>query len=91
MISCEVANAGQYDLIIPFRWWHDENPLKNIADARKWVFKEAKCHAHVDDEAVVDLFEWDETVAYEEGGQYVGRIGREEDGGIQLEDLPKPY
>ena len=28
MISCEIANAGRYDLIIPFGWWHDEHPLK---------------------------------------------------------------
>jgi len=31
MISCEIANAGWYDLIIPFGWWHDEHPLKNIS------------------------------------------------------------
>jgi len=30
MISCEISNAGRYDLIIPFGWWHDEHPLKNI-------------------------------------------------------------
>jgi len=40
---------------------------------------------------VADLFEWDETGAYDEGGQYVGRIEREEEGGVQLETLPKPY
>jgi len=30
-------------------------------------------------------------VAYEEEAQYVGRIEREEEGGVQLETLPKPY
>jgi len=35
MISCEIANAGKYDLIIPFGWWHDEHPLKNIVDPGK--------------------------------------------------------
>ena len=35
LISCKVANAGRYDLIIPFRWWPDEHPLKNIADPSK--------------------------------------------------------
>jgi len=35
MTSCAIANAGRYDLIIPFGWWHDEHPLKNIADERK--------------------------------------------------------
>ena len=34
MISCEIANGGSYDLILPFGWWHDEHPLKNIADPR---------------------------------------------------------
>ena len=37
------------------------------------------------------MFEWDETVAYDEEAQYVGRIEREEEGGVQLEALPKPY
>jgi len=63
LISCEIANAGPYDLIIPFGWWHDEHPLKNIADSSKWVFEQTKCHAHIEDEAMADLFEWDETVA----------------------------
>jgi len=40
---------------------------------------------------VADMFEWDETVAYDEEAQYVGRIEREEEGGVQLETLPKPY
>jgi len=91
MISYEIANAGRYDLIIPFGWWHNEHPLKNLADSRKWAFEEAKCHAHVEDEAVADMFEWDETVAYDEEAQYVGRIGRVEEGGLQLETLPKLY
>jgi len=55
-ISCEIGNAGKYDLIIPFWWWHDEHPFKNIADPKKWVFDDAKCHAHIEDEAVADLF-----------------------------------
>jgi len=43
------------------------------------------------DEAVGDLFVWDETVTYKEEAQYVGRIEREEEGGVKLETLPKPY
>jgi len=77
-------------LIISFGWWHDEHPSKNIADPRKRAFEEAKCHAHIEDEAVADMFEWDETVAYDEEAQYVGKIEREEEGGVQLEALPKP-
>jgi len=37
------------------------------------------------------MFEWDETVAYDEEAQYIGRIDREDEGGIQWETLPKPY
>ena len=74
-----------------FGRWHDEQPLKNIADPSKWGFEDAKCHAHIEDEAVSDLFEWDETVAYNEEAQYVTRIEREEEGGIELEMVPKPY
>jgi len=37
------------------------------------------------------MFEWDETMAYDEEAQYVGRIEREEEGGVQLEALRKPY
>ena len=39
---------------------------------------------------MADLFEWDETVAYDDEAQYVGRIEPEEEGGVQLETLPKP-
>jgi len=91
MISCEIAKVGWYDLIIHFGWCHDEHPLKNIADPCKWAFEETMCHAHIEDEAVADMFEWDETVAYDEEAQYVGQIEREEEGGVQLETLPKPY
>jgi len=74
MISCEIANAGRYDLIIPFGEWHEEHPLKNIADPRKWAFEQTKCHTHIEDEAVADMFEWDEMVAYDEEALYVRRI-----------------
>ena len=33
MVSCEIANAGKYDMIIPFGWWHEEHPIKNIANS----------------------------------------------------------
>ena len=62
-----------------------------MADRRRWVFEETKCHAHIEDEAVADLFEWDQTEAYDEEAQYVGQIEHEEEGGILLETLPKPY
>jgi len=36
------------------------------------VFEEAKCHAHIEDEPVADLFLWNETVAYAQAAQDVG-------------------
>ena len=78
-ISCEIASAGKYDLIIPFGWWHNEHPLSHIEDPKKWEFTDTKCQSHVEDEGVGDMFEWDETVAFDEEAQYVGQyVGRVE-------------
>ena len=52
--------------IIPFGWWHNEHPLSNIGDPKKREFNEMKCQSHVEDEGVEDMFEWDETVAFDE-------------------------
>ena len=52
MVSCEIANAGKYDMIIPFGWWHEEHPIKNIANSEKWSFEDQKCVSHVEDEGV---------------------------------------
>jgi len=73
-----------------FGWWNAKHALENIANPKKWVFEYTKCQAHVEDEAVADLFKCDETVTYEEEALYVGRIGREDAGGIQLKTLRKP-
>ena len=68
-ISCEIAVAGEYDLIIPFGWWHHEHPIKNIATPKTWSFEDEKCVNHIEDEGIADMFEWDETVAYDEEAQ----------------------
>ena len=39
-ISCEIASAGKYDLIIPFGWWHNEHALSNMGDPKKWEFND---------------------------------------------------
>jgi len=50
------------------------------------------CRDHVEDEAVKDLFEYDETVPYDPKAQYVGRIGMvEEKDPVELETLPREY
>jgi len=53
-------------MIIPFGWWHHEHPTKTIGSPEKWCFKQAKCLEHVQDEGISDLFETDETVAFDE-------------------------
>ena len=35
MVSCENANAGKYDRIIPFGWWQEEHWIKIIAKPEK--------------------------------------------------------
>ena len=45
----------------------------------------------MEDEAVEGIFEWDETVAFDEEAQYVGRIGVATKNEIKLEALPRHY
>jgi len=90
MISCKIAKARKFDLIIPFGWWNDKHPLKNIADPTKWVFEEAKCHKHIADEAVADLFEWDETVVYNEEEQLWEGLNEKKKGEYNWKPC-KPY
>ena len=71
-MSCEIASAPKYDLTIPLGWWHNEHPLSNIRDPKKWEFNDTKCQSHVEDEVVGDIFEWDETLAFDEEAQYLG-------------------
>ena len=30
MVSCEIVDAGKYDMMILFEWWYQEHPIKNI-------------------------------------------------------------
>jgi len=34
LVSCEIVQAGTYDIIIQFRWWHQEHPITNIANQK---------------------------------------------------------
>jgi len=91
MVSCEIADAGKYDTIIPFGWWHHEHPIKNIETPEKWCFEHTKCLKHVQDEGIADMFEWDETVAFNVEARMIGSIGSTRHEEVQLEGLPKPY
>jgi len=89
-ISCEVATAGKYDFIIPFGWWHKEDPIANIDERQKSTFTEQYCLGHVEDGAVGGIFQWDETVGFDEEAQYVGRIYRQEDPNqVLLDKIPQ--
>ena len=61
IVYCEIADAGKYDIIIPFGWWHQEHPIKNIETPAQWRFEHANCINHVEDERIADMFEWDDT------------------------------
>jgi len=75
MLSCEIAEAGKYDMIIPFGWWHQEHPIKSIESPQKWCLKHNKRVDHVQDEGIADMFEWDERVIFDEVARMIGRIG----------------
>ena len=46
---------------------------------------------HVEDEGIADMFEWDETVAFDEEARMIGRIGATKEKEVQLERLPRKY
>ena len=62
-------------MIIPFGWWHQEHPIKNIEIPSQSRFEHANCMNHVEDDGIADRFEWDETVAFDENATTIGRIG----------------
>ena len=89
MVSCEIADAGKYDMIIPFGWWHQEHPIKNIETPSEWRFELASCMNHVEDKAIADMFECDETVAFHENATMIARIGATKEKEVELDRLPK--
>ena len=38
LVSCEIADAGKYDMIIPFGWWHQEHQIKNHGNSLTVAF-----------------------------------------------------
>ena len=91
MVSCKIADAGKYDIIIPFGWWYQEHPIKNIKTPSQWHFEPSNCMNHIEDEGIMDMFEWDETVAFDEEARMIGRIGATNEKEVQLERLPRGY
>jgi len=91
MVSCEIADAGKYDMIILFGWEHHEHPIKKIETPEKWCFEHTKCVEHIQDEGIADMFEWDKIEAFNEEARMIGRIGSTWQEEVHLEGLPKPY
>jgi len=77
---------------MPFGWWHKEHPMENIYDPQNWTFTEQWCLGHVKNKGIGEMFEWDETVAFDEEAQYFGRICRQEDPNqVLLDEIPRYY
>jgi len=57
IVSCEIGDAGKYDMIIPFGCWHHEHPINNIETSEKSCFEHNKRMEHVRDEGLADMFE----------------------------------
>ena len=91
MVSCEIANARKYDMIITFGWWHQEHPIKNFETLSQWRFEHANWMNHVEDEGIADRYQWDETVSFDEYATMIGRIGASKEKEVKLDGLPKEY
>ena len=91
MVPCTIVDAGKYDIIIPFGWWHQEHPIKHIETPSQWRFEHGNCMNDVEDEGIADLFEWDHTVAFDEEARMIGRIVATKEEEVQLERLLKEY
>ena len=78
-------------MIIPFGWWHQEHPIKNIDTPSQWRFEHANCVNDVEDEGIANMLEWDERVAFDENATMIGRIGATKEKVVELDGLPKEY
>jgi len=91
MVSCEIGDAGKYDIIIPLGCGHHEHPIKTIQPLQRSCFEHTKWVEHAQDEDIADMFEWAKTVAFDEEARMLGRIGSIRQKKVQREGLPKPY
>ena len=78
-------------MIIACGWWHQEHPIRKIEKPSEWRFEHANCMNHVEYEGIVDMFEWDKTVAFDENATMIGRIGATKEKEVELDGLPKEY
>jgi len=92
LVSCEIAAAGKYGMSIPFGWWHEEHPIKNIADPRALCFNDTNCQLHLVPENEGSSVEWDEDVRNDPNAVVIGTIERIDEETITIIDhLPDQY
>jgi len=74
LISCEIAPAGKYGMIIPLGWWHQEHSITDIANSKNWSVNYHDCKSHLlpEDEGI--SVEWDEDVLNDANAVVIGRI-----------------
>jgi len=89
IISCEIADSGKYDIIIPFGWWHQEHRITILENPGECFFAHTKCIEQVQDGGIADMFKWEETGAFN-NARMIGRIGSTGQEEVQLKELPKP-
>jgi len=92
LVSCEIAPAGKYGMIIPFGWWHQEHPITDIANPENWSFNDNECQSHLlpEDEGI--SVEWDEDVLNDPNAVVIGRIEKVDDEKVTIIDrLPERY
>ena len=92
LVSCEIAAAGKYGMIIHFGWWHQEHPIKNIADPDACCFDDTDWQPHLlpEDEGI--LVEWDEDVLNDPNAVVIGRIESIDEERVTIIDrLPDQY
>jgi len=79
-------------MIIPFRWWHQEHPIKNIANPDAWCFDDTDYQPHLlpEDEGI--SVEWDEDVLNDPNTVVISRIERIDEEKVTIIDhLPDQY
>jgi len=79
-------------MIIPFGWWHQQHPIKNIANPDAWCFDDTDCQPQLLPEAEGISVELDEDVLYDPNIVVIGRIERIDEEKVTIIDrLPDQY
>jgi len=79
-------------MIIPFGWWHQEHPIKNITYPDALCFDDTDCQSHLlpEDEGI--SVEWDEDVLNDPNTVVIGRNERIDEEKVTIIDrLPDQY